>query len=378
MRDGLQSVRRLDDVKPGIIAVKTGNNSFYDIYGQEPKEIKRLKLQRSIFKKFDENVYSDILGEQLINDKENLKILEIGSGSFLEYFDNTVNFQAWLEDLTGSTKKYLPRYIEERSFLNSLNNYVKEKGISYIYVSIDKTHTSSICCDREGNSYHFIKEKKKKKGAPIIPDCLINLELEKFDIINMSMIALHLENIEIVLSELKRLLTQNGVIIIEDVDDGLNYVYPDLEINSCDFFFNRLFRICEKETYSGNRKMGRRLYSLLSEANFNNIKKKKTGFSTSDVNEEDKLDFCRIYYDMVWNDLKCIRREFYDKQSVYYENEDKRCELYRNPWEFEEDYDWCKKQFNSKNIKKIENHIRRGNFIFHLGLQIYTAINKIN
>ena len=79
-------------------------------------------------------------------------------------------------------------------------------------------------------------------------------DVGKFNIINISMVLLHLKSPYRLLKNLRRFLSDDGIIIIKDIDDGLNLAYPDEKGE-----FSRVVEICKKNETSGFRESGRQI-----------------------------------------------------------------------------------------------------------------------
>lgn len=79
-----------------------------------------------------------------------------------------------------------------------------------------------------------------------LADKMDEMGIEKFDIINISMLLLHLKSECALLRRLRRLLKPEGTVIIKDIDAGINFAYPDEEN-----VFERIYRICDNNETSG-------------------------------------------------------------------------------------------------------------------------------
>ena len=336
------------------VMIESGN-SFYNTKTQSAEE-RRLIKQINIFRKFDIDIYHKVFRKSEERSTGNhCEILDIGSGNGMSFFSRLNNY-----------------------FYHTDNHNSKIK--SFFYVGIDKNINKEegikIIGDKE-IKYEFIPCEISKEDGPIIP---VDISDRRFDLINMSMIALHLRDLKQVIIELKRLLKVNGIIVIEDIDDELNFVSPDIKTEAGEKLFERLFEICEKEGFSGNRRTGKKIYSYLSDAGFNNIILEKTGVTSCDPYDEYKKcynsslkeDLCEVYYTMVYEDLKIISK-ILDNNSIKEEcREDwslyDNSKLYSKPADFLNDYNWLE-----RNIKDIPQIIKKNDFLFYLGLQIYTA-----
>ena len=96
----------------------------------------------------------------------------------------------------------------------------------------------------------------------------------KYDIINLSYVLQHLENPEKILANLKKKLTDRGIIIIKVPDDSFKFCYPDPED-----LLHKIFNLYESQiminqniTKNTDRYIGKKVYSYLNNNKFKNIK----------------------------------------------------------------------------------------------------------
>ena len=178
--------------------------------------------------------------------------------------------------------------------------------------------------------------------------------IEKFDLINMSWVALHLNNIDNLLKVLKGVLLETGIIMIEDIDDRVNAVSDkDSEKD-----FNKIYDICDKEGFSGNRKSGLNVKCYLEKNGYIIIDGNDSGFS-SDTPGTEKKDFWDTYFEMIYQDMKKIR-------------DDKLFEeKYTGVGDFENDYDWL-----MSNRQRLYNIFHSNEFTFVFGVVIFVASLK--
>ena len=111
-----------------------------------------------------------------------------------------------------------------------------------------------------------------------------------FDIIHISDLLMHLGNIETILSSLYALLNENGIIFIQEEDDGVNLTYPHSK------YFDNCFYMWQHSKESGDRKMGRKLPLALKKAGFTNINLLSTTITSIDFDGKDKEDLWDLYF----------------------------------------------------------------------------------
>ncbi len=171
------------------------------------------------------------------------------------------------------------------------------------------------------------------------------LDIDGFDIINVSMVLLHLKRPRVLIDALCDHLSDNGKLIILDIDDGLNIAYPDLEGD-----FRKAIDICFETKYSGYRHSGRQIYEFLSNANLDPIVLEKAGMSTVGMSRADKGHFFDIYFWFVLDDLRKMHAE------------NPHNKLVKNR------LDWMEAAYKQMRMK-----FRERGFFFNLGFMIYTA-----
>lgn len=171
------------------------------------------------------------------------------------------------------------------------------------------------------------------------------LNISGFDVINVSMLLLHTKNPAILIDVLSSHLSENGKLIILDIDDGFNIAYPDPQ-----GMFDKAIQLCFKTEYSGFRHSGRAINKFLSDTELNNIKLHKIGLSSIGMSRKEKDEFFDIYFWFVLDDLQKMSEE---------NPNDKILAL---------DYKWMK-----NNYAKMKNQFKSRGFFFNLGFVLYSA-----
>ncbi len=169
--------------------------------------------------------------------------------------------------------------------------------------------------------------------------------ITSFSIINMSMIVLHLKNPGKLIKILRKYLQKGGYIIVKDIDDGQNFAYPDEE-NA----FDRCFKICLTDEESGYRYSGRQIYTLLTNAGYNQIKLEKMGINTIGMDFDEKQAMFNIYFDFVLGDLAIMAKKYPNDKTI------------------QDNLKWLSTTFSD-----LEDKFHENNFVFNLGTMIYTA-----
>lgn len=277
----------------------------YDV--TEKQEEKRLKIQLAISKEFDQPSY-----DAAVEGKEKLIVLDVGgnNGSFvmdrlgdkpevakiigLEYFEDSV---AYANTYYSDKCKFYQCDVEDSSFEETLEGVLSENGI------------------------------------------------EKVDIINVSMLILHLKNPAKLLKILRKYLKNNGIIIVKDIDDGLNFCYPDP-----DGKFQKAIEICNIDHDAGYRMSGRQVFTLLANAGYSDIKMENACISTAGFDYDKKQLLFDTYFGFILSDMKKLSQE---------------CP---NNKKYAESFEWMK-----ENFEDMEDEYHMNNFIFNIGFVIFTA-----
>ena len=153
-------------------------------------EKSRLDLQQNLFKKYDNDIY-----EEIIKNKSDLNILDLGchNGDLIM-------------DRLGSKniiKKLIGIECDEDTVMSAEQKYGNDNFKFY-------------CLDLETDEIE----------ANII-DIMKDNSIDAFDIVHISMLILHLKNPYLLLKRVRKFMKNDGIIFIKDIDDGLNIAYPD-------------------------------------------------------------------------------------------------------------------------------------------------------
>lgn len=291
----------------GSKAKKMSERSQERYYGaSEEREKGFLKIQQELLYRFDDEVY-----EKIMRGKENLSVLDLGCNDGLQ-----------------TAKRF-----------GSDKRVTKVTGLD-----ID-----TICIERAKENYK--DEKYTFDVADLESDSLAD-KLEqltqsqggKFDIINISMVLLHIKRPTKLLRCVRRYLARGGTLFIRDIDDGLNFAHPDT-----DGWFDEMTKMCEYCDILGYRKSGRQIYTYLKDAGFSTVELEKSGLDTSVMTIDEKETLFEIYFGYIPTALeKTIDRT-----------------------------DLPRAKRDLKRVNDVLDDARevflQSNFIFSLGYMIYTA-----
>lgn len=274
----------------------------------DEKEKRRLLTQNRIMSKFDRSIYNKIVAG-----KEKLVVLDVGS-----------NDGKTIIDRLGSAPE-----VERIIGLDCIEETVQRANA----INAD-TKAKFYTCDIENENF---------------PDQLAEImaanAISGFDIINLSMIILHLKNPFKVLKHLRRVLNPDGLFYIMDIDDGFNIANPDEKKE-----YERIFNICNYLPTSGFRHSGRQIYSYLKKIGMEKVTLEKLGISTVGMNYEERDALFNMYFSFIPEDFKLMAA------SRQLDEEEKA------------DLNWL-----LENYDLLEEKFHSDGFFFNLGIMIFTA-----
>lgn len=286
------------------VAAEKRTSSAYVV---QAKEDDRLALQNELLDRFDNDVYANVLERYAMP-----AVLDVGCG-------------------TGDM--LIPK--------------LQNRKIS-VFIGLDKS-VRQISGAKEkytGNDYRFYEN--DVEGESFEADFVKILQennIGKFDIINVSMLLLHLKNPVKLLTVLHEYLSDEGTLIIRDIDDGINFAFPDDSKA-----FDRIYSMCEHDEQSGNRRNGRQVYSYLVRAGFSRIRLECQGLSSAGMSDIQKEALFRMYFPFTLENAEIMMKK-YPRNITY-----------------KEDYLWFRSCYDD-----IHKSFMNPDFVFSLGFMTYTA-----
>lgn len=275
-------------------------------YVSQNIEDERLKIQNELLDLFDSDVYDSVIEKY-----KSPNVLDIGCG----------------------TGEMMIRKLGE---------------CDYTLLGIDKSDRQiAIARDlySSENRVFVVADVESDNFDALVSKTLNQIDRKSFDIINISMLLLHIKEPAVLLKKIKKYLSEGGTIVIRDIDDGINFAYPD-PTNA----FERIYRMCDHDEQSGNRRTGRSVYHDLSDSGYSNIRLVRQGLSSIGMNDEQKEGLFQMYFPFTLKNAQIMHEKY--------------------AWnvEYKEDYLWYKKIYDSLHMEFM-----KPNFVFSLGFQIYTA-----
>lgn len=220
------------------------------------------------------------------------------------------------------------------------------------YIGID---ISAVAIEKANKKYaddttHFFRLDITSPSAnrdlySILKQCGV----EKVDVVNISMMLLHLVEPEFVLEKVYPFLRAGGTIIVKDIDDRDNIAKPD---NTK--IFEESYAIAMANRDSGNRNIGREIPTWLKRYGYTNINCLMQGICSRGMTDDQKQTLWDIYYGFFMEDsvAECKYTNG-SKQSIY-------------------NLGWC--HYNFPIMHEI---FMLPTFEFTLGICVYTATKEV-
>lgn len=289
----------------GAKRARTANPYFKD---GDKKEKHRLAVQRELLKSFDAELYDKIAAET-----DTLTVLDLGSadGSFIM---DRLGKRENIGTLLGID-------FDAASVKNANATYGSEKIVfQQGDLESDKIEeVLSTFCDEKG--------------------------IAGFNVINLSMVILHLQNPQKLLRIVRKFAVKNAMVIIKDIDDGFNVAYPDTDGN-----FEKAIKMCADSPFSGFRESGRQIPHLLHKTGFRDVRLVKCGVNTMGMDYDEREALFDTYFSIIKMDFDRLAEEVPD---------DKQYSEYR---------DWL-----AEHYADMEDAFLEDDFFFSLGFVLFTA-----
>lgn len=303
----LVKTRNILGVKPKEDNTENIRNENKYFKGEDEFELKRLQEQRNLLYKMSENAFQKIKEEY-----EEPTILDIGSndGAMTYYIHKKLNSKITIGLEYDST------------IVEKANEKYTNENMQFYQVDLEEDSLNDL-----------LKKITSENG------------IEKFDILHISMVLLHLKNPFRVLRVLRRFVKSGGKIIIRDIDDGYNVAYPDE-----DNIFKHATKIVSRNPRWGYRQSGRQIYTLLKKLNCDNINQEAIGINTMNMTFSEREALYHTYFGAILYDLDILIKE----------NPNNKVYLNDRKWIIE-------------NQDEMEYNFYQNSFYFLLGFVLFTA-----
>ena len=279
------------------------------IFSDDKKEIRRLKIQQDLMIDFDREVY-----DRVCSSYDELRVLDVGSN-------------------TGA-------FVTDR--IVKRGNVVKLIGLEFDEGFVE---SSNAKFGEEGRIKFFQQNVEDEEFPDRLEEFMEEMGVESFNVVNISMLILHLKSPYKMLKAIRRYIEKGATIIVKDIDDGFNVAYPD-----DDGSIQRVYNICRKSRTSGYRNSGRQIYTLLMRAGYRDVRLEKMGISTPGMDYEKRSALYDTYFSFILEELKIYVKDH---------PEDRRAV---------KDLEWYDKIYED-----LEARFQDDTFFFNLGFVLYTA-----
>lgn len=289
----------------GAQRARTANPYFKE---DDKKEKHRLAVQQELLRNFDAELYDTIAAET-----DTLTVLDLGSAD-------------------GS-------FVMDR--LGRRENLGMLLGIDYDQSCVDAANSaygSDKIAFRQGDL-------ESDSIENVIRAFLDEKGIAGFNVINLSMVILHLQNPQKLLRIVRKFAVKNAMVIIKDIDDGFNVAYPDTDGN-----FEKAIKMCADSPFSGFRESGRQIPHLLHKTGFRDVRLVKCGVNTMGMDYDEREALFDTYFSIIKMDFDRLAEEVPD---------DKQYSEYR---------DWL-----AEHYADMEDAFLEDDFFFSLGFVLFTA-----
>jgi len=292
--------------RPSSADSRTENTYFF--YA-DSKERRRLEIQRNLMKSFDEATYRKVTDEF-----SQLRILDLGSNNGDFIMDRMAS--------SDKTEKLVGLEFDPDAVAEGNRKYGQPGKIGFFQCNVEDEDL-----------------------AEQLEAIMEQMEIADFNIINISMLLLHLKSPYRLLRTVRKYLASGGRVIIKDIDDGFNLTYPDEGGD-----FARIVDICHQNETSGYRHSGRQVYTLLRRSGYKDIVLEKLGISTVGMDYEKRSALFDTYFSFIMEDLRIMTERY---------PQDKR---------ISQDYAWYKRSYED-----LEEKFQDEALFFTLGFILFTA-----
>ena len=221
----------------------------------------------------------------------------------------------------------------------------KSEGIKH-YIGIDR-EGEALDKGQElyPNAHFYLADCEADDFSQRLSSIEEELGIDGFDFINVSMLLLHTREPNELIDVLSSHLSENGQLIILDIDDGFNVAFPDPKE-----LFKQAVNICFGTEYSGYRHCGRTIYKRLSDMGLDDICLHKIGLSTVGMTRSEKEKFFDIYFWFILDDLRKMNSEQPQNKLI------------------KTDLEWME-----SNYKEMKMEFKKRDFFFNLGFVLFSA-----
>ena len=254
-------------------------------------------------------------------------------------------------------KPIYDRLLRGRSKVNVLDlNFLNAESS---FRRLVRDEVNSVCCfgyndyyvqeaNRVYAEYPTIKFHKldvnKDDIAETLAECLRESAIESFGFLNLTMALLDLKSPYKVLKQIRNFLSEDAVVYVRDIDDGVVFAYPDENK-----LFEQIKELYRKDRLSGSRESARQVYNIFKRLGARKIQLEHCGIATDTMSFKQKDMLFDTWFGFIPNDYSIMGRE-----------NPKDIDVQRGIEWIEENFDRLEEAFHSDNL------------IFNSGYFIYT------
>ncbi len=304
-----KKVKRVLGIQEEVTEIKANErieNKYFT--SDDTKEIRRLQIQETALRAFDGDIYL-----KASDGFETVNALDLGSNFGKNFFD---------------------RFSQIKNLKTAVGIEYDAGAVEYANQKYGSQKFKFYQCDVESEQF-----------TEVLNQICEELSVENFQIINISMLLLHLKRPHNLLKIIRKFLSPGGYLIIRDIDDGFNVAYPDREK-----IFEQTINYCSESEFSGYRKSGREIYTMLKDTGFKNIKLENLGLSTAGMDYDEREALFDTYFGFITDDIKRMQEKYPDSEH------------------YKEALAWLQAHGD-----RLESEFMRDDFFFVLGFMLFSA-----
>ncbi len=233
---------------------------------QDKKEIERLKTQRNLLLEYEKPVIEELLSRK----DSSITVLDVGCN--------------------GGEK--------------TLSLFSSQKVRKVIGVEYNKDLALEAERERGSNVFSFFNlDVESPDFLPSLRKIMKEEGIEGFDIIYLSFVLMHLQNPDALLLKLKKLLNDDGTLVVVEPDDSLSFLCPDEE-----GLLKGFMEILDKDKYSGNRRLGREIEIKLIDCGYQ-VALPVYSIHGAFADKQKKDDIYTVFFSYLVDDMAILMKE---------------------------------------------------------------------
>ncbi len=180
--------------------------------------------------------------------------------------------------------------------------------------------------------------------AAKLTEALNENEIRCFDFVNLTMALLDLKSPYKILKQIREFFSEDAVVYVRDVDDGVVFAYPDENK-----LFEQIKELYKKDRLSGSRESARQVYNIFKRLGARKIQLEHCGIATDKMSFRQKDMLFDTWFGFIPNDYDIMGRE--------------------NPKDLDvqKGLEWI-----NANFDRLEEAFHSDNLLFNSGYFIYT------